>query len=191
MGWPVGGLGGRFVPSWVLSLRPDDCEVLTVVDSYLPEEELKAFIATLPTRRLAAGAMIRDAQGRMLCVKPNYKDGWTIPGGTVEAGEAPRPGCFREVLEEVGLDLPEGRLLLIFHGLSQGIWGDSTYYIYDGGVLPADAQIVLQEEELTAYEWVAPADLDAYFGAKMAVRLREAYRALETGGVVELSTAEM
>lgn len=47
----------------------------TVADSYLPEEELKAFIASLPTRRLASGALIRNEAGQMLCVKPNYKDG--------------------------------------------------------------------------------------------------------------------
>ena len=55
-------------------------------DSYLSNEELKAFIATLPTRRLAAGALIRNERGEMLLVKPNYKDGWILPGGTVEAG---------------------------------------------------------------------------------------------------------
>ena len=42
-------------------------------DSYLSDEELKAFIATLPTRRLAAGALIRNERGEMLLVKPNYK----------------------------------------------------------------------------------------------------------------------
>ena len=60
-------------------------------DSYLSDEELKAFIATLPTRRLAAGALIRNERGEMLLVKPNYKDGWILPGGTVEAGELPSP----------------------------------------------------------------------------------------------------
>lgn len=162
-----------------------------MADSYLPEEELKAFIASLPTRRLASGAIIRNEAGQMLCVKPNYKDGWTIPGGTVEAGEAPKPACFREVLEEVGLDLPAGRLLVIFHGLQAGIWGDSTYYMYDGGTIPADTPISLQEEELTDYRWVAPEDLDTYFGSRHAARLRQAYRALETGEVVELSSADL
>lgn len=71
-------------------------------DSYLSDEELKAFIATLPTRRLAAGALIRNERGEMLLVKPNYKDGWILPGGTVEAGEAPKPGCEREIVEELG-----------------------------------------------------------------------------------------
>ncbi|MGV3150055.1 NUDIX domain-containing protein [Rothia sp. 11273D007AR] len=159
-----------------------------MVDSYLPEEELKAFIDSLPTRRLAAGALIRNDEGKMLVVKPNYKDGWTIPGGTVEAGEAPQAGCFREVAEEVGLDLEPGRLLVIFHGLQMGIWGDSTYYIYDAGVLPATTTITLQEEELTGYEWVAPEDLDDYFGPRHAHRLRQAFRAVQTGAVYEFSS---
>jgi len=163
----------------------------TVADSYLPEEELKAFIASLPTRRLASGALIRNEAGQMLCVKPNYKDGWTIPGGTVEAGEAPQPACFREVLEEVGLDVPAGRLLVIFHGLQLGIWGDSTYYIYDGGVIPENSDIRLQEEELTEYRWVSPEDLDEYYGPRHAARLRQAYRALETGEVAEFSSADL
>ena len=74
-------------------------------DSYLSREELVKFIATLPTRRLAAGAVIRNEHGELLLVQPNYKDGWILPGGTVEAGEAPKPGCFREVEEELGLRL--------------------------------------------------------------------------------------
>ena len=87
------------------------------MSSYLPENELRQFIDSLPTRRLASSALIRDPRGRVLIVEPNYRDGWTLPGGTVEAGEDPRTGCFREVVEEVGLHLPEGRLLVVAHGL--------------------------------------------------------------------------
>ena len=95
-------------------------------DTYLSHEELVAFIASLPTRRLAAGALIRNEEGELLVVKPNYKDGWILPGGTVESGEAPKTGCFREVQEELGLTLTPGRLVAIFHGLALGVWGDST-----------------------------------------------------------------
>ena len=59
-------------------------------DTYLSHEELVAFITSLPTRRLAAGALIRNEEGELLVVKPNYKDGWILPGGTVESGEAPK-----------------------------------------------------------------------------------------------------
>ena len=39
----------------------------------------------------------------------------------MEAGEAPKPGCEREIVEELGLDLKLGRVLLIFHGLALGV----------------------------------------------------------------------
>ena len=159
-------------------------------DSYLSDEELKAFIATLPTRRLAAGALIRNERGEMLLVKPNYKDGWILPGGTVEVGEAPKPGCEREIAEELGLDLKLGRVLLIFHGLALGVWGDSTYYMYDGGVIAADTKITLQDAELVTYEWVAPENLEGYVRPSMVERLRECYRALETGETLELSNLD-
>ena len=114
-----------------------------MADTYLSPEDFRAFVASLPRRRLAAGALITDPNGSVLVAKPNYKDGWTLPGGTVEAGEAPQEGCFREVVEETGLRLEPGRLLLIFHGLSMGEWGDSAYFLYDGGTIPADAPIRL------------------------------------------------
>lgn len=159
-----------------------------MADTYLSEEDLKKFIATLPTRRLAAGALIRDEKNRILAVQPNYRDGWALPGGTVEAGEAPQEGCFREVQEEVGLDLKPGRLLLLFHGLNMGLWGDSTYYIYDGGRIATDAPIVLQEDELLSYRFLEEAELSTYFGEQFAHRLTACLAALETGETLEFSS---
>jgi len=153
--------------------------------SYLPDDELREFIATLPTRRLASAAVIRDENGRVLAVEPNYKDGWTLPGGTVEAGEDPRTGCFREVVEEVGLHLPEGRLIAVTHGVSMGMWGDSVSFLYDGGRVPSDTPITVQEEALLSYRWVAPEDLETVMSPGMAVHLRAAIEALESGTVVE------
>lgn len=158
-----------------------------MADTYLTQEELEAFIAGLPTRRMASAAVIRDEQNRLLAVKPNYKDGWTLPGGTVEAHESPRLGCFREVLEEVGLDLEPGRLLVIVHALKMGGWGDSANYLYDGGVISSETEIHLQEAELTEYRWVEQADFASYFGEATAVRLSAAYTALAEGGVIEFS----
>jgi ADP-ribose pyrophosphatase YjhB (NUDIX family) len=39
--------------------------------------------------RVAAGLLVHDDQGRVLMVKPTYKDGWDIPGGYVEPDESP------------------------------------------------------------------------------------------------------
>ena len=70
---------------------------------------------TLPmaTPRVAAGALIFDEQGRILLVKPGYKDGWEIPGGYVEPGESPRDACIREIQEELGLSIPIGGHLVV------------------------------------------------------------------------------
>lgn len=160
-----------------------------MVDTYLPMEEFRAFVASLPRRRLAAGALITDEQDRILVVRPNYKDGWSLPGGTVEQGEAPQDGCFREVLEEVGLRRAPGRLLLLFHGLQMGEWGDSAYFVYDGGQVPSDAEITLQTEELLEYRFVPARDLGPLLGPGFAGRLEQALQARATGGMVEISSS--
>jgi 8-oxo-dGTP diphosphatase len=51
---------------------------------------------------VAAGALFTDPAGRLLMVRPTYKEFWDIPGGYVEPGESPRDACTREVREELG-----------------------------------------------------------------------------------------
>ncbi len=63
---------------------------------------------------VSAGAILLDQRGRLLILKPTYKSGWTIPGGIMEAnGETPWEACRREVLEETGLHVTEGRLVCV------------------------------------------------------------------------------
>ena len=40
----------------------------------------------VPRVPASAGALIFDREGRLLVLKPNYKKGWTIPGGQIDAG---------------------------------------------------------------------------------------------------------
>ena len=62
----------------------------------------------------SAGALIFDEAGRLLILKPNYKRGWTIPGGQIEGdGESPWDACRRETLEECGLEVEHGRLVCV------------------------------------------------------------------------------
>jgi 8-oxo-dGTP diphosphatase len=57
-----------------------------------------------------------DAAGRVLLVRPTYKEHWEIPGGMVEASESPHEAPAREVAEELGIDRPVGRLLCVDWG---------------------------------------------------------------------------
>jgi 8-oxo-dGTP pyrophosphatase MutT (NUDIX family) len=68
----------------------------------------------VPRIPASAGAMIFDANGRLLILKPTYKKGWTIPGGQVESGgESPWEACRRETLEECALQIEQGRLACV------------------------------------------------------------------------------
>ena len=68
----------------------------------------------LPAIPVSAGALIFDRSGRLLILKPTYKSGWTIPGGVMEAGgETPWEACKREVREECGIELRNGRLACV------------------------------------------------------------------------------
>jgi ADP-ribose pyrophosphatase YjhB (NUDIX family) len=70
----------------------------------------RAYYQSLPGKRIGAGLICRDDQGRVLLVRPTYKPTWEIPGGVVEAGESPAATVAREVAEELGLELGVGRL---------------------------------------------------------------------------------
>jgi 8-oxo-dGTP pyrophosphatase MutT (NUDIX family) len=91
-----------------------------------------------------------DDERRVLLVDPTYKDHWNLPGGGVDTGETPFQACVREVREELGLTPPIGRLLVT-------AWTPAKlYFVFDGGVLPADqrAAITLNPGELAGHAFV-------------------------------------
>jgi 8-oxo-dGTP pyrophosphatase MutT (NUDIX family) len=150
------------------------------------------YIAGLPKVLAGAATMCRDAEGRILIVKPNYRDDgtWNLPGGTIESDqdETPRQGARRETLEEVGLDVVPGPLLVVDWSSAPGR-PPLVSYLYDGGVLPPEqlAAIRLQEEELDSWRLMDPADTDRHFSPRQAGRIHAALAALAAGtGPAEL-----
>ncbi|MEU9099749.1 NUDIX hydrolase [Streptomyces sp. NPDC048361] len=130
-----------------------------------PAVDYAAYIAGLPRVLAGAATLFRDAEGKVLIVEPNYREGWALPGGTIESdtGETPRQGARRETLEEIGIDLEPGRLLAVdwTHGPARP---PIVGYVYDGGVLD-DAQlraIRLQEEELISWRLAHRDELPAH-----------------------------
>ncbi|MFE4969517.1 NUDIX domain-containing protein [Streptomyces sp. NPDC056660] len=157
---------------------------MTTTDAYA------AYIASLPRILAGAAALFRDAEGRVLLVEPNYREGWALPGGTVESddGETPRQGARRETLEEIGLDREMGRLLAVdwVHGTGRP---PIVAYLYDGGVV-TDADlgaIRLQEEELLSWRLVPRTELTAYLAGSLGRRVLAALDVLdEATGTAEL-----
>ncbi|HEX6445924.1 MAG TPA: GNAT family N-acetyltransferase, partial [Streptosporangiales bacterium] len=101
-------------------------------------EDIAALFASLPAKRVAAGALFVDAAGRVLLVEPTYKEVWDIPGGVVERDESPRDGCRREVREELGLDRPVGGLLCVDWELPARPKTEGVVLVFDGGIVSDD-----------------------------------------------------
>jgi ADP-ribose pyrophosphatase YjhB (NUDIX family)/diadenosine tetraphosphate (Ap4A) HIT family hydrolase len=141
--------------------------------------------AALPRRYIGAGAVITDPEGRVLLVKPTYKDKWEIPGGVVEPGEAPAHACERECREELGINVPVGRLLVVDHQSLDGR-GDSTMLLYDGGSLDGTDGLSLPANELRSARFVHFDALTGLTTERLAARVIAAVDARRAGTVIEL-----
>ncbi len=107
--------------------------------------------AGVPRIPASAGALIFDPAGRLLILKPNYKQGWTIPGGQIDpTGESPWEACRRETLEECGLQVERGRLLCVDFLRPKARRPGGVRFLFDCGTVSDErlAGVRLQEEEI-------------------------------------------
>ncbi|WP_243869182.1 NUDIX domain-containing protein [Streptomyces liangshanensis] len=160
----------------------------------MTDTDYAAYIAGLPRILAGAAMLLRDGEGRVLAVEPNYREGWALPGGTIEsdAGETPRQGARRETLEEIGLDVEPGRLLAV--DWAQGpARPPIAAYLYDGGVL-TEAQLAavrVQEAELLSWRLLTREELPTYLLGSLAGRVLAALDALDAGtGTAELENGK-
>ncbi|NUR58498.1 MAG: NUDIX hydrolase [Catenulispora sp.] len=116
-----------------------------------------AWAASLP-KVVASGSMLfADGEGRTLLVRQSHRGSertvWNAPGGGIEEGESPAQGARREALEEIGLDVLPGRLLMVDWCRRDGDRPPLAQYLYDGGTLSAEqiARIRLQPGEIAEY----------------------------------------
>lgn len=112
---------------------------------------------------MSAAALVTDQLGRVLLVKPTYREQWLLPGGGAEPGESPEQACRREVHEELGLLRTSGRVLAV-NWLAPGHpdvapalpFPGEVRYVLDGGTLtePDIAALRLPADELHGYEFL-------------------------------------
>lgn len=71
------------------------------------------------TRRIftpAVVALIRNADGEILCVQEQGQQNYGLPAGAIELGETPAEAVVREVYEETGLQVEPTAIIGIFGG---------------------------------------------------------------------------
>ncbi|MEU3627868.1 NUDIX hydrolase [Amycolatopsis coloradensis] len=148
------------------------------------------YYATLPKQIASAGVIFRDAQGRVLLVEPTYgAETWEVPGGGLNLGESPYAAARREVKEELGLDLPPGRLLVVDWIPPQPDGRPAlTNNLFDGGILD-EAQIAtlrLDDGELKRSTFATRDESADLMRPHMARRIGACFDALATGRTLYL-----
>lgn len=146
-----------------------------------------AFYASLPRTRGAAAALLLDERGRILLVKPTYKDGWFLPGGVIEAGESPLAACLRECGEELGFVPGLDGLVCVDWGPPRDGVDAVNIFVFAGRVTGTQIRdIRLPADELSDYTLRAPGEIGGLVPPHIERRLGPCLRAAAGGPVAYL-----
>ena len=150
-----------------------------------PANSREGFIALLnaglPTKRIIAQGLLRDADDRILLCRLTYKPEWDLPGGVVEVGESPADGLVRELQEELGITVSVNGLITVNWLPAWRGWDDACVMLFDLGV--ADASVTntmhLQPNEIAGVEWCDEETIALHATAAA----RELLEAVRAGGI--------
>lgn len=110
----------------------------------------EASFGIIPLRRCSSG-------WEVLLIQHRNGGHWSFPKGHAEHGESPKQTAARELSEETGLSivrfLEEEPLVEHYYFQRKGVKVDKTvsYFLAEVG----DEEVVLQDAELTYYQWVS------------------------------------
>lgn len=143
--------------------------------------------ASLAKSSVACAALITDAAGRVLLVKPNYRRHWLFVGGWLDEGESPHQACAREVTEELGVELDIGRLLLVDWAPPRGERVQPVlYFIFDCEPITDVTELSLQNSELDEFRFMEPDEAVTHLIDPNTRRLPAALEARKTGQTLYL-----
>ena len=159
---------------------------MSIVKSEKTQSDYTKYLESLPKKRMSAGAIFLDGKGKVLLLKPTYKETWLIPGGVVEKDESPREACEREVLEEIGLEIAAEKLLVISYGKATAEKSESLQFIFFGSVLDDEAirKIVLDNREISTFSFCEVGEIEKYLVESSKRKVLKSIEALEKNNTI-------
>jgi ADP-ribose pyrophosphatase YjhB (NUDIX family) len=143
-------------------------------DRLVHDHVAAAALSEVPRIPASAGSLIFDEAGRLLILKPNYKRGWTVPGGQINPdGESPWEGCQRETLEESGLQVERGRLVCVDFLRPKANRPGGVRFLFNCGTFSQEqlAAIRLQADEIDEYRLAPVAEAKALLSGPLRRRI--------------------
>ncbi|MGW6709307.1 NUDIX domain-containing protein [Streptomyces sp. NPDC054956] len=156
--------------------------------TWMTPQEYGASRAALWT---GAVVLVTDADGRVLVQSVDYRPDRLLPGGAVDAGEAPAAAAAREMYEELGVDgrYPRGLAVDWIPADTPGFPPEMRFpgeilHVFDGGTWTRERieSVRLPAQEVTGIHFAEPAELPALMDAGDARRALSALRARINGG---------
>jgi 8-oxo-dGTP diphosphatase len=150
--------------------------------------EPDVWYAQLPAFHAAAALFVTDDTGRVLLVKPTYRDHWAIPGGYVDQHENPHTAAERELREELGLGLLVGDLLVVDWASPAGPRPRALVtFVFDGGRLTRDHNIRVDHDEVETFGLHDPEQCRHLLPPRVAPRIEAALAARAKGTTIYLT----
>jgi len=142
------------------------------------------------SKEVVVTALITDSSGQVLIVKPNYKEGWILPGGYVEVGESPSDAFRREMRAELGVENTDPhRLLSVDY---RGHTEEYIMFIFDGGVFSEEMiQAITLPPQFSEFQFVKPEVALTMLRSKSARRLMPTLEARQKTGIAYLENQEL
>ncbi len=123
--------------------------------------------------KVGVSGLIFDSENRVILCHRRDLDLWNLPGGALEAGEAPWDGVVREVREETGLDVVVTRLAGVYSKPEQGeIVFSFVCDVVDGNPVLTD--------EADHVEYIAIDEMPPNASRKQVERIRDALQNPDT-----------
>lgn len=146
----------------------------------MPQEE---YLKNLATKRTGVAVLFFDEAGKLLIVKPNYKEGWQVPGGTVDKNESPKNAAIREIKEEIGITVEDLTFLSVEYKGPQIEDFDFLEFMFLGKTLTEEdiASMVIQEDELDEFKFVPIEEALLLLRTSLKRRLPIGLEAIKTG----------
>jgi len=168
--------------------------------AYFQNLSKRLYFKRLPKKRMGAGCLLFNNRGKVLVLKPTYKDHWLLPGGVIEAYESPRQACIREVKEETGVDCQPTKLLCIDYisnnhdsiALQQHTYKmESVQFIFLGGVINRKTVITVPKQEVSTYQFLELEQAIPILGINSQRRLQSCLPYLESEITVYLENGQL